>query len=107
MEGQEALREPLAAFLAARVTRCAVAPAELVCTTGVGAALSHLFFSLCEEGDAVLIPAPCVARAGLGGWQFRHQGSHVTELPVEGAEARRRPIGVVRAWRGVACLAPS
>lgn len=58
MEGQAALREPLAAFLEARVVSAPVDPDHLSCATGVGAALSNLFYAICEAGDVVLIPAP-------------------------------------------------
>ena len=58
MEGQDALRAPLAAFLSARVVNTRVDAAHLSCATGVGAALNNLFFAICEAGDAVLIPAP-------------------------------------------------
>ena len=58
MEGQDALRAPLAAFLSARVVKTRVDAAHLSCATGVGAALNNLFFAICEAGDAVLIPAP-------------------------------------------------
>ena len=58
MEGQAALREPLAKFLETRVVKAPVDPAHLSCATGVGAALSNLFFAICDAGDAVLIPSP-------------------------------------------------
>eukprot|EP00927_Polykrikos_kofoidii_P049997 TRINITY_DN43963_c0_g1_i1.p1 TRINITY_DN43963_c0_g1~~TRINITY_DN43963_c0_g1_i1.p1 ORF type:complete len:491 (+),score=70.00 TRINITY_DN43963_c0_g1_i1:92-1564(+) len=58
MTGQDMLLEPLAKFMEAHITHVPVQPKELVCGTGVAAILSNLFFSICEAGDAVLIPAP-------------------------------------------------
>mmetsp|Transcript_6064 Transcript_6064/g.19123 ORF Transcript_6064/g.19123 Transcript_6064/m.19123 type:complete len:492 (+) Transcript_6064:224-1699(+) len=64
MEGRPELKKALARFLDARVVRGAkpaVQPEHLSCAAGAGAVLSNLFLSLCEAGDAVLIPAPYYA----------------------------------------------
>lgn len=59
MQGQPRLRETLSNFLATHVFRgISPSPDELVVGTGVSAIILHLFYSICEAGDAVLIPAP-------------------------------------------------
>jgi aspartate/methionine/tyrosine aminotransferase len=61
MGGNPRLMAPLAKFLEKHVFCCAVAPEDLICTTGVSAALSTLFYAICEAGDCVLIPIPYYA----------------------------------------------
>lgn len=64
-EGDKALREVLV-FLMGRTMYYEVpdpcpfqfGPDDLICTSGVGAALSNLFYCIAEPGDVVLIPSP-------------------------------------------------
>ena len=70
MEGQDTLRESLAAFMRKYLLRLDdsasyppseppyPAASELICATGLSAIISNLFFCICEAGDAVLIPSP-------------------------------------------------
>lgn len=65
LEGSPALCGAVAHFLRRKIYQedplepCFEVPSsEIVCTAGVTAALSNLFYCICEPGDYVLIPAP-------------------------------------------------
>eukprot|EP00403_Amphidinium_massartii_P024030 CAMPEP_0178407242 /NCGR_PEP_ID=MMETSP0689_2-20121128/19329_1 /TAXON_ID=160604 /ORGANISM="Amphidinium massartii, Strain CS-259" /LENGTH=452 /DNA_ID=CAMNT_0020028313 /DNA_START=114 /DNA_END=1472 /DNA_ORIENTATION=+ len=62
MHGRDYLRESIARLMREKFCKdpaCAGPTAdELLCVSGAGAVLTHLFYCLCEVGDVVLIPAP-------------------------------------------------
>ena len=69
LEGPQSLREALALVMKRKMLQADPfdpLPYEfdaesIVCTAGATAALSNLFFAICEPGDTVLIPAPYYA----------------------------------------------
>jgi aspartate/methionine/tyrosine aminotransferase len=82
--GEPALREAIAASLAARGIR--VAPEQVLVTCGAMHALDLVFRSLLEPGDEVLMPAPGFFVGGL----VRQVGARVVWFPSP-ASGRFRP----------------
>lgn len=58
MSGSARFRAQLAAFLRARVLGRPVEPDQLAVLNGAGSVLELLFYTLCDPGDAVLVPTP-------------------------------------------------
>eukprot|EP00929_Paragymnodinium_shiwhaense_P081679 TRINITY_DN42808_c0_g1_i1.p1 TRINITY_DN42808_c0_g1~~TRINITY_DN42808_c0_g1_i1.p1 ORF type:complete len:472 (-),score=99.93 TRINITY_DN42808_c0_g1_i1:205-1620(-) len=56
--GSVQLRESLARFMSRHITRTAVSAEDLACGNGCGTVIDNLFHCLCDDGDAVLLPAP-------------------------------------------------
>ncbi len=80
MVGAESFREELAAFMERAFLGRRFAAEEIAVLAGAGTVLEHLFYGICDPGDAVLVPTPSYA----GFWTDLETRNGLHVVPVHG-----------------------